>query len=170
MNLFSRRRKPAPVLDEERLAEAIAFSSLDLEAIKNKTLFTRESAYNLKLGDHLCLAGNCRFFKSSQTDYPSSYSLMLETYVDNIHMADYQFKIYIDVPSWRDFNEEWECKKLNIIHEMPEQFIELMNTWSSQVLEEKYQQEAFVREEQAKKQKQEEQRLEEERAYLMQFR
>ena len=53
---------------------------------------------------------------------------------------------------------------------MPEQFIELMNTWSSQVLEEKYQQEAFVREEQAKKQKQEEQRLEEERAYLMQFR
>ena len=47
-------------------------------------------------------------------------------------MSSYHFKL--DTTENKEFYREWECKKEEINHCMPNQFIDVMNEWSKKII------------------------------------
>ena len=69
-----------------------------------------------------------------QSNFVDCYRLDVATYVEDIQMAKYNFRL--DVSSNKELYREWECREKEIIHYMPNQFIDLMNDWSRRVVSE----------------------------------
>jgi hypothetical protein len=64
--------------------------------------------------------------------YAHYYSMLVKTYVEGILMAEYDF--HLDIDSNSELYREWECEDKEIFHYMPNQFIDLMNDWSKQIV------------------------------------
>ena len=49
-------------------------------------------------------------------------------------MATYQFQL--DIENNEELYRRWDCEEKEIFHYMPNQFIDLMNEWSNQIVSE----------------------------------
>ena len=66
--------------------------------------------------------------------YLNYFILKISTYVDEIKMATYQFQL--DIENNEELYRRWDCEEKEIFHCMPNQFIDLMNEWSNQIVSE----------------------------------
>lgn len=66
--------------------------------------------------------------------YLNYFILKISTYVDKIKMATYQFQL--DIENNEELYRRWDCEEKEIFHYMPNQFIDLMNEWSKQIVSE----------------------------------
>lgn len=138
--IFKRKEKYY-LLDRGLLAEAISIYSdkINLEKMKCAKVNYYPKDF-IRLDEHLIIKvdsvwhtdnfGTCFGFY-----YRSNYFVLkISTYVDGIKMATYDFEL--DIKNNNEMYRRWECKEKEIFHCMPNQFIDLMNEWSKQIVSE----------------------------------
>lgn len=110
ISVYAKRINTAPGIDSVNVHEVIILSKV------------------LKL--------NVFFSKSTLCD-KTYFSMNITTYVEDIRMAEYAFDLCSSShPSPHDFHTKWGCRNVEIIHYMPNQFIDLMNNWSKEIVSE----------------------------------
>jgi len=180
MKLFHKKQKPS-VLNRGRLAEAvsIAFNKIDLEEMRYTKkrldcfhlLGTKNDENMISLNDHLKIEINNAYYTYDASLFCNSfivldyYCLNISTYVDDIKMANYRFEL--DIHHNENLYREWECKESNIVHAMPNQFIDLMNEWSENITSKMHEQ---IQEENNKKQLDKQKRYDDEEEILEKYR
>lgn len=138
--IFKKKEK-YHTLDRGLLAEAISIYSdkIDLEKMKyaGKNSYLSDS---IRLNDHLTIkvdsawhTGDSGVFMGFYC-YLNYFILNISTYVDGIKMATYGFQL--DIKDNEELYRRWECNEKEILHCMPNQFIDLMNEWSRQIVSE----------------------------------
>ena len=138
--IFKKKEK-YHTLDRGLLAEAISIYSKKINLEKMK--YTKKNGYpsdSIQLGDHLIIKVDSVWYTTSSGTFMGFYCylnyfiLKISTYVDGIKMATYQFQL--DIKNNEELYRKWNCEKKEIIHYMPNQFIDLMNEWSKQIVSE----------------------------------
>lgn len=136
--LFKRKEKPH-ILDRELLAEAITICSNKIDLKKMK--YSKEKEYpkdTIELNEHLKVKIDSVWYEYDADwfmglfvvlDY---FILQISTYVDGIKMASYEFELNIEHND--ELYRKWRCKEKKIIHYMPNQFIDLINDWSKEIV------------------------------------
>ena len=139
-NIFKKKEK-YHTLDRGLLAEAISIYSdkIDLEKMK----YAEKDSYpsdSIQLDKHLTIkidsvwhTGDSGMFMGFYC-YLNYFILKISTYVDEIKMATYQFQL--DIENNEELYRRWDCEEKEIFHCMPNQFIDLMNEWSNQIVSE----------------------------------
>lgn len=95
---------------------------------------------SIRLNDHLIIEVESAWYTRSSGMFMGSYCylnyfmMIISTHVDGIKMATYNFKL--DIKDNHELYREWECEKKEIFHYMPNQFIDLMNKWSREIVSE----------------------------------
>lgn len=136
--IFKKKEKPH-ILDRGLLAEAITIYSdkIDLEKMK----YSKKNNYpedSIKLDEHLIIKIDSAWHTMDSGVFMGFYYfldyfiLKISTYVDGIKMATYQFQL--DIKDNKELYRRWECDEMEILHYMPNQFIDLMNEWSRHVV------------------------------------
>ena len=130
MGLFKKKKEKYHTLDRGLLAEAI---SIYLGSILFDNRQTVKHIHKIiQLNDVLKIEISCIGYWHSS--YSHSYSMNVHTYVENIPMADYRFRL--DISENKEIYRRWKCSELKIMHYMPNQFIDLMNSWSRKIVSE----------------------------------
>ena len=138
INIFKKKEK-YHTLDRGLLAEAISIYSdkIDLEEMK----YSKKNSYpsdSIQLDEHLKIKIDSVWHTSSSDTFMGFYCylnyfiLKISTYVDGIKMATYQFQLNIKHDD--ELYRRWNCEEKEILHYMPNQFIDLMNKWSKQIV------------------------------------
>ena len=140
INIFKKKEK-YHTLDRGLLAEAISIYSdkIDLEKMK----YAEKDSYpsdSIQLDKHLTIKIDSVWHTSDSGMFMGIYCylnyfiLKISTYVDEIKMATYQFQL--DIENNEELYRRWDCEEKEIFHYMPNQFIDLMNEWSNQIVSE----------------------------------
>lgn len=140
INIFKKKEK-YHTLDRGLLAEAISIYSdeIDLEEMK----YSKKNSYpsdSIQLNEHLKIKIDSAWHTSDSGIFMGFYCylnyfvLQISTYVDKIKMATYNFQL--DIKNNDELYRRWNCEEKNIIHYMPNQFIDLMNEWSNKIVSE----------------------------------
>ena len=93
---------------------------------------------SIQLDEHLKIKIDSVWHTSSSDTFMGFYCylnyfvLKISTYVDEIKMATYQFEL--NIKNNDELYRRWDCEKKEILHYMPNQFIDLMNKWSKQIV------------------------------------
>lgn len=129
---FGKKKEKCHTLDRGLLAEAISIYSKKISL--NRIDWGKFESINdvISLDDVLDI--KILYVDHHWGNYAHCYSMGVETYVEGIKMASYRFRL--DVRYDKELYRRWECTKKEIIHYMPNQFIDLMNDWSKQVVSE----------------------------------
>lgn len=130
MGLFNKKKEKYHTLDRGLLAEAITIYSdkIDLRPT-NKMQWIYEVIH---LNDILEI--RIPYIHHHLGAYAHYYSMNVETYVEGIQMAKYSFEL--DMSFSIEKYRKWTCEEKDIMHYMPNQFIDLMNEWSNKVVSE----------------------------------
>lgn len=135
--MIFKRKKKYHILDRGLLAEAISIYSdkinLEKEQYSKKNIYPEDT---IRLNNHLTIKIT-NFWHTNSFDivfgyYLNYFVLNISTYVDGIKMAAYQFEL--NIKNNEELYRKWECKEKEIVHYMPNQFIDLMNEWSKQIV------------------------------------
>ena len=140
INIFKKKEK-YHTLDRGLLAEAISIYSdeIDLEEMK----YSKKNSYpsdSIQLDEHLKIKIDSAWHTSDSGVFMGFYCylnyfiLKISTYVDEIKMATYQFQL--DIENNKELYRRWDCEEKEIFHCTPNQFIDLMNEWSNQIVSE----------------------------------
>lgn len=120
------------LLNRERLAEAVFVISSkpnnkdsDIKIIPD-VLFIR----NVNI-DHITPTGR---------NVDTILTITFETYIEDVCMGKYTF-----TKSIKNLNNKFEPRFIDIIHSMPYQFIDVLNTWSKTLYKNRYDSEAIRR-------------------------
>ena len=155
------------VLEKELLAEAITIYCEEIDLLKLKSEYWRSGEKKqrpycspkekIHLNEHLFIKIDYLSYTYDNSLIGLKYLIMnefemfLSIYVDDIHLSNYMFEL--DLKENSDIYRPWECLRENIIHDIPKQFIVLMNDWSRKVVnefEEKRQEMELLRKEEEK--------------------
>lgn len=137
-NIFKKKEK-YHTLDRGLLAEAISIYSdkIDLEEMK----YSKKNSYqsdSIQLDEHLKIKIDSAWHTRDSGMFMGFYYylnyfiLKISTYIDEIKMATYQFKL--DIENNEELYRRWDCEEKEILHYIPNQFIDLMNKWSKQIV------------------------------------
>ena len=103
--------------------------------------YSKKNSYpsdSIQLDEHLKIKIDSAWHTSSSDTFMGFYCylnyfvLKISTYVDEIKMATYQFEL--NIKNNDELYRRWDCEKKEILHYMPNQFIDLMNKWSKQIV------------------------------------
>lgn len=137
--MFKKKEKPH-ILDRGLLAEAITIYSNKIDLIDMKWKKKEYPEDTICLNEHLTIKVDSAWYTYDASWFLGIYTvidyfiLKISTYVDGIKMASYQFQL--DIENNKELYRRWECEEKNIIHYMPNQFINLMNEWSNHIVSE----------------------------------
>lgn len=135
---FNRKKKiKYHTLDRGLLAEAISISS------QPGFFAEREKTINETITLNDVLEIKIPVVHYHWGEYAHYYSMLVMTYVEGIKMAEYRF--HLDIRDNKELYRRWECRDKVILHYMPNQFIDLMNEWSRQVVAEYERQQAEIK-------------------------
>lgn len=140
MGLFNKKKEKPHILDRGLLAEAITIYSdkIDLSDMKRENKKHQYPEDTICLNEHLTVKVDSAWYTSDNSWFMGCYcvldyfSLNISTYVDGIKMASYKF--CLDMKSNDEMYRRWECEEKEIVHYMPNQFIDFMNEWSNSIV------------------------------------
>lgn len=135
MRLFKKKIIPR-ILNRGLLAEAITIYSQEIN-LENylRSMSKKYPQDTIHLNEHLTITIDDIWHHYDVTPgiiagiiSIDCFHMSVSTHVDGIKMASYEFTLDIDVD--HELYREWDCEKCDIIHRMPNQFVDLMNRWS----------------------------------------
>ena len=119
-------RKKYHTLDRGLLAEALSIYS-------GKITFDRQyHTINETISLNDVLRIKIHLISYHHGEYAHFYHMIVSTYVEDIKMAEYRFDLDLDAN--KELYRRWECKEKEIMHYMPNKFIDLMNEWSKKIV------------------------------------
>lgn len=138
--MFFKKKEKPHILDRGLLAEAITIYSNKIDLLDMKWKKKEYPEDTICLNEHLTIKVDSAWYTYDASWFLGFYTIIdyfilkISTYVDGIKMASYQFQL--DIKDNKELYRRWECEEKNIIHYMPNQFIDMMNEWSKSIVSE----------------------------------